>query len=31
MAQNDMYVVMYKVLAYLYDCMKCDVEPIDAN
>lgn len=22
MAQNDMFVVMYKVLAYLYDCMK---------
>lgn len=27
MAQNDMYVVMYKVLCYLYDCMKRDVEP----
>lgn len=22
MAQNDMYVVMYRILAYLYDCMK---------
>lgn len=27
MAQNDMYVVMYKILAYLYDCMKRGVEP----
>lgn len=27
MAQNDMYVVMYKVIAYLYDCMKRDVKP----
>ena len=27
MAQNDMYVVMYKILCYLYDCMKRDVEP----
>ena len=22
MAHNDMYVVMYKIIAYLYDCMK---------
>lgn len=29
MAQNDMYVVMYKVIAYLYDCMKKGVEPDD--
>lgn len=27
MAQNDMYVVMYKIIAYLYDCMKKGVEP----
>ena len=27
MAQDDMFVVMYKVLAYLYDCMKKGVEP----
>lgn len=27
MAQNDMYVVMYKILAYLYDCMKRGVRP----
>lgn len=27
MAQNDMYVVMYKILCYLYDCMKKDKEP----
>ena len=31
MAQNDMYVVMYKILAYLYDCMKRGVEPEDAR
>lgn len=31
MAQNDMYVVMYKVLAYLYDCMKRGAEPEDAR
>ncbi len=27
MAQNDMYVIMYKILCYLYDCMKKDEEP----
>ena len=27
MAQNDMYVVMYKIIAYLYDCMKKGAEP----
>lgn len=27
MAQNDMHVVMYKILCYLYDCMKRDVDP----
>ena len=27
MAQNDMYVVMYKIIAYLYDCMKRGAEP----
>lgn len=27
MAQNDMYVIMYKIIAYLYDCMKHGVEP----
>lgn len=31
MAQNDMYVVMYKIIAYLYDCMKRGVEPVDAK
>lgn len=31
MAQNDMYVVMYKILAYLYDCMKRGIEPEDAR
>ncbi len=30
MAQNDMYVVMYKILAYLYDCMKKGAEPNEA-
>lgn len=30
MAQNDMYVVMYKIIAYLYDCMKRGVEPDNA-
>lgn len=29
MAHNDMYVVMYKIIAYLYDCMKKGVEPDD--
>ena len=27
MAQDDMFVVMYKILAYLYDCMKRGIEP----
>ena len=27
MAQDDMFVVMYKILAYLYDCMKKGVAP----
>lgn len=27
MAQNDMHVVMYKILAYVYECMKTGVEP----
>lgn len=27
MAQNDMHVVMYKILAYVYSCMKEGVEP----
>lgn len=27
MAQDDMFVVMYKIIAYLYDCMKNDAEP----
>lgn len=27
MANNDMYVVMYKVIAYLYDCMKKGIAP----
>lgn len=31
MAQNDMYVVMYKIIAYLYDCMKRGVAPEDAR
>lgn len=29
MAHNDMYVVVYKIIAYLYDCMKNGVEPDD--
>lgn len=31
MSQNDMYVVMYKIIAYIYDCMKRGVEPDDAG
>ena len=31
MTQNDMYVVMYKIIAYIYDCMKRGVEPDDAE
>lgn len=27
MAHNDMYVVMYKIICYLYDCMKRGVDP----
>lgn len=27
MAQDDMFVVMYKIIAYLYDCMKRGEEP----
>lgn len=27
MAQDDMHVVMYKILAYLYSCMKQGVKP----
>lgn len=27
MAQNDMEVIMYKILKYLYECMKADVLP----
>ena len=27
MAKDDMEVVMYKILRYLYECMKKDVEP----
>lgn len=27
MGANDMHVVMYKILAYLYDCMKRGIEP----
>lgn len=31
MAQNDMYVVMYKIIAYLYDCMKRGEGPSNAG
>lgn len=27
MAQNDMEVIMYKILRYLYECMKQDITP----
>lgn len=27
MAKNDMEVIMYKILRYLYECMKYDIEP----
>ena len=27
MAQDDMHVIIYKVLAYLYDCMKKGIDP----
>ena len=29
MAQNDMYVVMYKILSYIYGCMKRGETPSD--
>lgn len=29
MVNNDMYVVMYKIIAYLYDCMKRGEKPRD--
>ena len=31
MAFDDMSVVMYRILAYVYDCMKRGVEPDDAR
>lgn len=31
MAQDDMYVVMYKILAYLYDCMKRGAKPAQSH
>lgn len=31
MAQDDMHVVMYKVLAYLYDCMKRGERPVERH
>lgn len=31
MAQDDMYVVMYKILAYLYDCLKKGVAPVEKH
>lgn len=31
MANSDMYVVMYKIIAYLYDCMKRGVEPDESR
>lgn len=31
MANNDMYVVMYKIIAYLYDCMKRGCRPDPAR
>ena len=27
MAQNDMEIIMYKILRYLYECMKLDISP----
>lgn len=29
MASNNMYVVMYRIIAYLYDCMRGGVEPME--
>lgn len=29
MARDDMYVIMYKVIAYLYECMKLGIKPVD--
>lgn len=31
MSGDDMHVIMYKVLAYLYDCMKKGVEPQESR
>lgn len=31
MAADDMHVVMYKILAYLYECMKSGEKPVRAN
>ena len=31
MAQDDMHVVMYKILAYLYSCMKAGDKPIERH
>lgn len=31
MAQDDMFVVMYKIIAYLYDCMKRGEEPSNSE
>lgn len=30
MAQDDMYVIAYKILAYIYDCMKRGARPADS-
>jgi hypothetical protein len=31
MAQDDMHVVMYKILAYLYSCMKKGEQPVERH
>ena len=31
MAQDDMHVIMYKILAYLYDCMKKGIQPQESQ
>lgn len=31
MAQDDMFVVMYKILAYLYECMKTGEKPASSK
>ncbi|WP_322152905.1 YjcQ family protein [Paratractidigestivibacter sp.] len=31
MAQDDMFVVMYKILAYIYDCNRRGVPPLSAE